>query len=89
PVLQLAAVPPLRVIRRDLGAPKAGSLLVLGAGVAGLAAILVVLADDLKLGAIAAAGFAGAVLLFGLLAWAAVGLLRRLVPVNVSGAGLP
>ncbi|MDG4870738.1 hypothetical protein P8631_22315, partial [Guyparkeria sp. 1SP6A2] len=28
-------------------------------------------------------------LLFGLLAWAAVGLLRRLVPVNVSGAGLP
>ncbi|MFX8164674.1 hypothetical protein ABTL04_20305, partial [Acinetobacter baumannii] len=71
------------------GAPKAGSLLVLGAGVAGLAAILVVLADDLKLGAIAAAGFAGAVLLFGLLAWAAVGLLRRLVPVNVSGAGLP
>ncbi|CAM3828886.1 ABC transporter permease [Roseateles saccharophilus] len=89
PVLQLAAVPPLRVIRRDLGAPKAGSLLVLGAGVAGLAAILVVLAGDLKLGAIAAAGFAGAVLLFALLAWAAVWLLRRLVPVNVSGAGLP
>lgn len=89
PVLQLAAVPPLRVIRRDLGAPKAGSLLVLGAGVAGLAAILVVLAGDMKLGAIAAAGFAGALLLFALLAWLAVWLLRRLVPVNVSGAGLP
>ncbi|HEV6964793.1 ABC transporter permease, partial [Roseateles sp.] len=89
PVLQLAAVPPLRVMRRDLGAPKAGSLLVLGAGVAGLAAILVVLAGDLKLGGIAAAGFAGAVLLFALLAWGAVALLRRLVPVNVSGAALP
>jgi len=89
PVLQLAAVPPLRVIRRDLGAPKAGSLLVLGAGVAGLAAILVVLAGDLTLGAIAAAGFAGAVLLFALLAWLAVKLLRRVVPVNVSGAGVP
>jgi len=89
PVLQLAAVPPLRVIRRDLGAPKAGSLLVLGAGVAGLAAILVVLAGDLTLGAIAAAGFAGAVLLFALLAWVAVKLLRRVVPVNVSGAGVP
>lgn len=89
PVLQLAAVPPLRVIRRDLGAPKAGSVLVLGAGVAGLGAILVVLAGDLTLGAIAAAGFAGAVLLFGVLAFAAVKLLRRIVPVNVSGAGVP
>ncbi|MFN3860363.1 MAG: ABC transporter permease [Roseateles sp.] len=89
PVLQLAAVPPLRVIRRDLGAPKAGSLLVLGAGVAGLAAILVVLAGDLTLGAIAAAGFAGAVLVFAALAWVAVKLLRRLVPTQVSGAGLP
>jgi putative ABC transport system permease protein len=89
PVLQLAAVPPLRVIRRDLGAPKAGSLLVLGAGVAGLAAILVVLAGDIKLGAIAAAGFAGAVLLFAVLAFAAVKLLRRVVPTNVSGAGVP
>ncbi|MBW8844670.1 MAG: ABC transporter permease [Burkholderiales bacterium] len=89
PVLQLAAVPPLRVIRRDLGAPKAGSLLVLGAGVAGLAAILVVLAGDVKLGAIAAAGFAAAVLLFAGLAWVAVKLLRRLVPVNVSGTGVP
>jgi putative ABC transport system permease protein len=89
PVLQLAAVPPLRVIRRDLGAPKAGSLLVLGAGVAGLAAILVVLAGDIKLGAIAAAGFAGAVLLFAVMAFAAVKLLRRVVPTNVSGAGVP
>ncbi|MDR7295663.1 putative ABC transport system permease protein [Pelomonas aquatica] len=89
PVLQLAAVPPLRVIRRDLGAPKAGSLLVLGAGVAGLAAILVVLAGDVVLGGIAAAGFAGAVLLFALLAFAAVKLLRRVVPTNVSGAGVP
>ncbi len=89
PVLQLAAVPPLRVIRRDLGAPKAGSLLVLGAGVAGLAAILVVLAGDVVLGGIAAAGFAGAVLLFAGLAFAAVKLLRRVVPSNVSGAGVP
>jgi len=89
PVLQLAAVPPLRVIRRDLGAPKASSLLVLGAGVAGLAAILVVLAGDFVLGAIAAAGFAAAVLVFALLAWLAVKLLRRVVPTNVSGAGVP
>jgi len=88
-VLQLSAVPPLRVIRRDLGAPKAGSLLVLGAGVAGLGAILMVLAGDIKLGGIAAAGFAGAVLVFAGLAWGAVKLLRRIVPVNVSGARVP
>ena len=89
PVLQLAAVPPLRVIRRDLGAPKAASLLVLGGGVAGLAVILLGLAGDATLGLIAAAGFGGAVLLFALLAWAAVWLLKRLVPTEVSGSRVP
>jgi putative ABC transport system permease protein len=48
-----------------------------------------VLAGDIKLGAIAAAGFAGAVLLFAVMAFAAVKLLRRVVPTNVSGAGVP
>jgi putative ABC transport system permease protein len=38
PVLQLAQVPPLRVIRRDVGNLKPASLLVLGIGVAGFAA---------------------------------------------------
>lgn len=85
PVLQLASVPPLRVIRRDLGAPKATSLLVLGAGVCGLAVILLGLAGDATLGAIAAAGFGGAVLLFAGLAWLAVQLLKRLVPASASG----
>ncbi|MDE2455122.1 MAG: ABC transporter permease, partial [Burkholderiales bacterium] len=80
PVLQLARVPPLRVIRRDVGAPKASSLLVLGAGVAGFAALLLAVASDLKLGLIAVGGFAGAIALFALLAWLAVGLLRRAVP---------
>lgn len=88
PVLQLAAVPPLRVIRRDLGTPKAASVLVLGAGVAGLAVILLGLAGDATLGAIAAAGFGGAVLVFAGLAWLAVQVLKRLVPAG-SGGGLP
>ncbi|MBN8509865.1 MAG: ABC transporter permease, partial [Burkholderiales bacterium] len=38
PVLQLAQVPALRVLRRDVGEPKAASLGVLGAGIAGFAA---------------------------------------------------
>jgi putative ABC transport system permease protein len=89
PVLQLAAVPALRVMRRDLGALKAGSVLVLGAGVLGFGAILVALSGDPKLGLIAAGGFAAALGLFALLAWAAVLLLRRLVPLSVNGTGAP
>ena len=80
PVLQLARVPPLRVIRRDVGAPKASSLLVLGAGTAGFGALLMAVASDLKLGGIAVGGFAGAVALFALLGWVAVQALRRAVP---------
>jgi len=80
PVLQLASVPALRVIRRDLGGLKAGSLMVLAAGVLGFAVILLLLAGDVQLGLIAAGGFAVALALFAVLAWLAVLGLRRLVP---------
>jgi putative ABC transport system permease protein len=80
PVLQLASVPPLRVIRRDVGALKPASLAVLGAGAIGFAALLVAVSSDLKLGLIAVGGFAVAVLVFALLSWLAVQLLRRAVP---------
>ena len=79
PVLQLAQVPPLRVLRRDVGALKPASLAVLALGVAGFAALLLAVSADLVLGLIAVGGFAVAVLLFALLSWAAVRLLRRLV----------
>ncbi|MDB5753478.1 MAG: hypothetical protein JWP65_3899 [Ramlibacter sp.] len=79
PVLQLAQVPPLRVIRRDIGNLKPTSLLVLGIGVAGFAALLVAASSDLKLGLIAVGGFAAAVLVFAGLSWVAVKLLRRAV----------
>jgi putative ABC transport system permease protein len=79
PVLQLAQVPPLRVIRRDLGNLKPASLLVLGVGVAGFAALLLAASSDILLGAIAVGGFAGAVLVFAGLSWVAVKLLRRVV----------
>jgi putative ABC transport system permease protein len=79
PVLQLAQVPPLRVIRRDVGNLKPASLLVLGIGVAGFAALLLAASSDLKLGGIAVGGFAGAVLVFAGLSWVAVHLLRRTV----------
>ncbi|MBP6251432.1 MAG: FtsX-like permease family protein [Rubrivivax sp.] len=80
PVLQLARVPPLRVIRRDLGGLKTGSLLVLGAGTAGFVAMLLAVARDPVLGLVAVGGFAGAIALFAGLSWLAVVLLRRTVP---------
>lgn len=79
PVLQLARVPPLRVIRRDVGNLKPASIAVLGLGVAGFAALLVAASSDLKLGLIAVGGFAVAVAVFALLSWVAVLLLRRSV----------
>jgi putative ABC transport system permease protein len=79
PVLQLAQVPPLRVIRRDVGSLKPASLLVLAVGVAGFAALLLAASSDIKLGGIAVGGFAGAVLVFAGLSWLAVKLLRRVV----------
>ncbi|MFZ2649407.1 MAG: FtsX-like permease family protein, partial [Burkholderiaceae bacterium] len=77
PVLQLARVPPLRVIRRDVGALKAASLAVLGAGALGFVALLLAVSSDLKLGLIAVGGFAAAVAAFAMLSWGAVLLLRR------------
>jgi putative ABC transport system permease protein len=80
PVLQLARVPPLRVIRRDVGALKAGSLLVLLAGVAGFAALLMAVSSDVTLGAIAVGGFGAAIAVFAGLSAIAVRVLRRAVP---------
>jgi len=80
PVLQLAQVPPLRVIRRDVGSLKASSLLVLLAGTGGLVALLMAVSADPKLGAIAIGGFAVAIAVFAVLSYAAVKLLQRAVP---------
>jgi putative ABC transport system permease protein len=80
PVLQLSRVPPLRVIRRDVGALKPASIAVLAAGTLGFVALLLAVSSDLKLGLIAVGGFAAAVALFALLSWLAVTLLRRAVP---------
>ncbi len=84
PVLQLAQVPPLRVIRRDVGNLKPASLGVLAVGVAGFCALLLAASSDLKLGLIAVGGFAGAVVVFAGLGWVAVKLLR--MSVNESTA---
>ena len=80
PVLQLAQVPPLRVIRRDVGSLRASSAGVLAAGALGFIALLMAVSSDLKLGAIAVGGFGVAIALFAVMSYAAVWLLKRSVP---------
>lgn len=84
PVLQLAQVPPLRVIRRDVGGIKPASLAVLGLGVAGFAVLLLAASRDLTLGLLAVGGFAAAVAVFALASHVAVRWLR--VAVNEATA---
>ena len=76
PILQLAQVPPLRVIRRDVGNLRPASLGVLSIGVTGFAALLLAVSSDLTLGLIAVGGFAGAVLVFAGMGWLAIKVLR-------------
>ena len=79
PVLQLAKVPPLRVLRRELGAMRPASASVLLVGMAGFAALLMLVSGDWVLGGIAVGGFAAAVLVFALLSAVAIAVLRRCV----------
>ena len=79
PVLQLARVPPLRVIRREVGGIKPASLGVLLLGGLGFAALLLGVSHDLQMGLIAVGGFAAAAALFAVTSYAAVRLLRRFV----------
>jgi putative ABC transport system permease protein len=79
PVLQLAQVPPLRVIRRDVGQIRPMSLGVLALGVAGFAALLLATSRDRTLGLIAVGGFGLAVLVFALASWGMLKFLRSAV----------
>ncbi len=88
PVLQLASVPALRVMRREMGEPKAITWVVSAMGLLGFAVLLVVASRDLKLGLMVVGGFAGAVLVFAGMAWLAVKLLRISVTEGKSPAWL-
>ncbi|RZI82467.1 MAG: FtsX-like permease family protein [Rubrivivax sp.] len=88
PVLQLASVPPLRVLRRDLGELKGASLLALVAGGLALLALLMMVARDVKLGSYALGGVAVAVVSFAALSALAVFILQRLLN-RLSGVAPP
>ena len=78
PLLQLGKVPTLRVLRRELGPPQPFLLGGYALGVVVLAGLLLLVAGDLRLGAYAIGGFAGALLVFWLVARASVRAISRL-----------
>jgi len=75
PLLQLSKVPTLRVLRRELGAPQASLLGGYFIGLLMLGGLILLVAGDLRLGGMAAAGFTLAALVFWGLARLAVNLL--------------
>ena len=88
PVLQLARVPALRVMRREIGGLRAGSVSVWLLGVSGFVVLLLAASRDLRLGGLVLGGFAGGLLVFAALTWLAVAVLRRVVREEVAPTGL-
>jgi putative ABC transport system permease protein len=78
PLWQLKSVSPLRVIRRELGAPEAGTGLLYASGGAVLCILFLWQAGSLKLGLTVLGGLVAGLLLFGLLAWLILRSLARL-----------
>jgi putative ABC transport system permease protein len=79
PVLQLARVPPLHVLRRDLGALRPWSAAMGVFGAVALFGLLLAVARDLRMGAIALGGFVAAMAVFAVLGGLAIVVLRRAV----------
>ncbi len=69
PLLQLRKVSPLRVLRRELGAPEASGWLVYGVATGVLAGLFLWHAGSLKLGLAVLGGLLAGLVLFGWLAW--------------------
>lgn len=78
PLVQLRRVPPLRVLRKDLGPPSGRTALGYAVGFVGFFALLLWSSNDLRVGSLTAGGFAVGVLLFALVAWGALQLLAPL-----------
>ncbi|NDB44797.1 MAG: ABC transporter permease [Betaproteobacteria bacterium] len=84
PVLQLAKVPAIRVIRRDMGGVQPASVGVLLTGLLGFAAALMWASRDVKLGLMTVGGFAAATLFFAAVTWVLLKLLRQWVPSSAT-----
>ena len=78
PLWQLKSVPPLRVIRRELGIPTSNTGMVYASGATVLCALFLWQAGSIKLGLTVLGGLAAGLLLFGAIAWSSLRLLAAL-----------
>ena len=78
PLVALARVPPLRVLRRDLPRPSAGGVLAYALGAATIAFLIGWQAGEVQAGLIMVGGVVGLLVAAALAAWALLALLKRL-----------
>ena len=88
PLLQLAQVPALRVLRRELGTPKAASVGVMIGGMLAMVVLLALVVRDAQMAAIALGGVLAAVVVLALLSGLVLWALRRWLS-RPSAATLP
>jgi putative ABC transport system permease protein len=88
PLLPLTRVPPVHVIRRELGDAGRVAWIAYGVGVLLFAGLLVLAAGEWKLGGIVAGGFAGGLIVFGGIARIALWAAARFVRSERVGAGV-
>jgi putative ABC transport system permease protein len=88
PLLPLTRVPPVHVIRRELGDAGRVAWIAYGVGVLMFAGLLVLAAGEWKLGGIVAGGFAGGLIVFGGIARIALWAAARFVRSERVGAGV-
>jgi len=78
PLVALARVPPLRVLRRDLPRPRAGGVLAYVLGATTIALLIGWQAGEVQAGLIMVGGVVGLLILAAAAAWALLALLKRL-----------
>src|SRR6202158_4079010 len=78
PLFALSKVPPLRVLRRDIGMPRAGGSFAYILGAATVALLIGWQAQDVKTGAIMVGGIAAMLVAAAAMAWSMIALLRLL-----------
>jgi putative ABC transport system permease protein len=87
PLARLAGVPPLRVLRRELGAPPVSAWVAALAALGAFALLLLWFAGDRRLAAIAIGGFAAGALVFVGVAWLAIRAISPLRHLVGQGGG--
>src|SRR5205823_4845837 len=84
PLIALAKVPPLRVLRRDLPRPRAGGALAYLAGVATIALLIAWQAREAQAGAVMVGGVAGLIIAAAVIARVVIAVLKRIPQRGVS-----